>query len=287
MITLLTSHTSRTASTTRPLQGPPLLQAPTQSPHDKEAPVGSSNLAPQCTRRTLSAGTSFRTRNANLQPPVSLETSAKGFHPPWVIPEKLAPIAPMLLASGYGYGQHTALRAAGSGASFCSRNAAPPPPVSFGANTEAMHPLWILRWFAPIAPVKPPNDGNDVRATSLLLRGGCTKGWQQTPERGSYDRARENCRGCYRPFDVCAQTTTYLAWESDGYKYCGDCWNAYLGTSLVVAAMLQPGVHKCGVHTCRKDLSSVPWFALEGDTYCPSCSASFWTITGTFTVESI
>ena len=287
MITLQTSHISHIVSTTRPLQGPPLLRRPSQSPHDKEAPVGSRDHAPTCTRRTLREGTSFRTRNMKLQPPASLEAGAKGLHPPRVIPEKLAPIAPVLLTSGDGYGQQTALRAVGSGASFRTRNAAPPPPISFGANTDALHPPWIPRGFAPIAPVKPPNDDNDIRATSLLLRGGCTKGWQQTPERGSYDRARRNCRGCYRPFHVCAQTTTYLAWENDDHKYCGDCWNAYLNTSLVVAAMLQPGIHKCGVHTCRKDLASVPWFALEGNTYCPSCSASYWSITGTFTVESI
>ena len=283
MITLQTSHGSRNVSTTRPLQGPPLLQRPTQSPHDNEAPVGSRDHAPECTRRALSERTSFRTRNTSLQPPASLATGAEWLHPPLVAPEKLAPIAPMLLTGSEGYEQQTARSAVSSGPSFRTHNATPPPPVSFGIITEALHPLKVPRGFA----MKPPNDDDDLRASCLLLRGGCTKGWLQTPERGSYDTARQKCYGCYRPFHICAQTTTYIAWENNGRKYCGDCWNAYLDTSLVVAAMLQPGMHKCGVHTCRKDLANVPWFALEGDTYCPSCSASYWAITGTFTVASI
>ena len=276
MSALHASHDPRIMSEGRPLQDSPRPDTPLpQSPHDNKAPVGSRDYASKA-RGTIGNVASFRTRNTHLQPPASFGAAAKRWHPEKLHPLQLAPVTRLQQPDNDSYEDRLRAEMDSTKALLQVTRSASTYGVTHGGTV-------VAQVVAAVPIIKPK------ATTCLQLRGGCIsgKGWYKTPEKCSYANALEACQGCFRPFHLCSQTTTYVAWQSNEVKYCGDCWNAYLNTFLVVGAVLQPQMHTCGVHTCSMDLASVPWFALEGDTYCPSCSASYWAITGTFTVNSI
>ena len=74
--------------------------------------------------------------------------------------------------------------------------------------------------------------------------------------------------------------SNYVATTAEGRCWCGDCWDAYLGVTLVIPSNLHP-IALC---ECGRDLRAEPWFtvdlAAQQTPYCRSCSLSYWSMSG-------
>ena len=84
--------------------------------------------------------------------------------------------------------------------------------------------------------------------------------------------ATEICAECGRPY----ADSNYVATTADAESWCGDCWDAALGVTLVVTPQ-SPGMHICA---CGHDLCTGSWFAVEQTEeqapHCQSCCLDYW-----------
>ena len=90
------------------------------------------------------------------------------------------------------------------------------------------------------------------------------------------------CLECGMPH----RDANYVA-TADGVSTCGDCWDAYLGMTIIVvhdrlraslhARPTHPDAHVCA---CGRGLLAGPWFAVEQTArqtpYCKSCCLAYW-----------
>ena len=95
-------------------------------------------------------------------------------------------------------------------------------------------------------------------------------------EQGNSFAGSAICSECTLPFT----DSNYAATTFEGHSYCGDCWDAYLGVTLVFASNRHPST-LCG---CGRDLQAEPWFAVDlaahQTPYCRACSLSYWGMSG-------
>jgi len=83
--------------------------------------------------------------------------------------------------------------------------------------------------------------------------------------------------------DACGQPHTdanYVATDANGISYCGDCWDAELGVTIITQCAVISGAHMCA---CGNDLREEQWFAVEctpsQKAFCQACCLGFWGIT--------
>lgn len=92
-------------------------------------------------------------------------------------------------------------------------------------------------------------------------------------EDGNGFAGRQLCGACDQPYS----DSNYVATTADNSSWCGDCWDAYLGVTVVVTTTLNPGIHLCG---CGHELYAGPWFAVDLAAqqvpYCRPCSLAHW-----------
>ena len=82
--------------------------------------------------------------------------------------------------------------------------------------------------------------------------------------------------------------SNYVATTAEGQSWCGDCWDAYLGVTLVMASNRHPSA----LCACGRDLHTDVWFtvdlAAQQTPYCRTCSLSYWGVSSSdFTVTII
>ena len=86
----------------------------------------------------------------------------------------------------------------------------------------------------------------------------------------------EICEACEQPHT----DANYVATDAYGFSFCGDCWDASLGATVIVRCAFPPGEHLC---ECGTDLRQERWFAATGThrqmPYCHACCLSFWGFT--------
>ena len=97
---------------------------------------------------------------------------------------------------------------------------------------------------------------------------------------GNFENLAGNRFGGCELCATCAQPHTdanYVATDADGVSYCGDCWNASLGVTVIVRCTFGQDDHLC---ECGNDLRYERWFAaIDTPTpgaYCKACCLSFW-----------
>ena len=82
--------------------------------------------------------------------------------------------------------------------------------------------------------------------------------------------------------------SNYVASTTEGLSWCGECWDAYLGVTLVIASNLHPSA----LCACGRDIRTDLWFvvdvAAQQTPYCRTCSLSYWGVSSNeFTVTII
>ena len=113
----------------------------------------------------------------------------------------------------------------------------------------------------------------------------CVDGMENS--KGNRFAGSELCDECGEPYS----DSNYVATTADGSSYCGDCWDTFLGVTLVVGPQpLHAGAHN--MCACSQDLSTEPWFTVERTVqqtpYCRSCSLAYWGMASSdFTVTII
>ena len=87
--------------------------------------------------------------------------------------------------------------------------------------------------------------------------------------------ASEICEACEQPH----MDSNYVATDANGISFCGDCWDAALGVTIV-ARCQSFASSQCA---CGSDLREERWFAVSSTPlqtpYCQACSLSFWGFT--------
>ena len=127
----------------------------------------------------------------------------------------------------------------------------------------------------PHAAACPPDQqvqaAHRVGPLHLQMRSGYD-GMENLP--GNRFGGDEVCRMC----GELHSDSNYVATDAYGFSYCGDCWDAALGATIIVQCVaFPPGKHHCA---CGADLRSERWLAVD-DTpsavaYCQSCCLKFW-----------
>ena len=124
------------------------------------------------------------------------------------------------------------------------------------------------------APDQQLEAARSARPLEPLIRGSGYDGMENLE--GNRFGGDEICQSCAQPH----VDSNYVATDAHGVTYCGDCWDAALGVTIIAECALALGTDQCA---CGKELRTERWFAVEctpaQEAFCQACCLNFWGFT--------